>query len=70
MATEFYAAGGADVAIRLTPGVAGVMTVTLDGETIYDKKAEDNQTPTLTRVKQMKALIKERLGAAVAVADD
>ena len=70
MATEFYAAGGADVAIRLTPGVAGVMTVTLDGETIYDKKAEDNQTPTLTRVKQMKALVKERLGAAVAVADD
>ena len=70
MATEIYAAGGADVAIRLTPGVAGVMTVTLDGETIYDKKAEDNQTPTLTRLKQMKALVKERLGAAVAVADD
>ena len=70
MANEFFAAGGTDVAVRLTPGVSGVLTVVLDGETIFDKKAEDNQYPDLPRVKQMKAIIKERLGAAVAVADD
>lgn len=61
MATEFYAAGGTDLAISLTPGVAGVLTVTIDGETIYDKKEEDNQTPTLNRVKELKDIVKKKL---------
>ena len=70
MATEFFAAGGTDVAVTITPGVAGVLTVTVDGDTIYDKKAEDNQTPTLTRVKELKAIVKERLAAVPVAADD
>jgi predicted Rdx family selenoprotein len=61
MATEFYATGGTDLAISLTPGVAGVLTVTIDGEKIYDKKEEDNQTPTLNRVKELKDIVKRKL---------
>jgi predicted Rdx family selenoprotein len=69
MATEFFSAGGGDVAITITPGVAGILQVFVDGDKIYDKKEEDNQTPHLNRVKELKAIVKDRLGAAVA-ADD
>ena len=69
MATEFFAEGGGDIALRLTPGTGGVLQVYLDGEKIYDKKEEDNQTPTLNRVKEMKAAVREKLGADTA-ADD
>ena len=65
MATEFFAAGGTDVAITLTPGEAGVLQVIVDGDKIYDKKEEDNQTPHLNRVKQIRAVIRERLEALV-----
>ena len=70
MATEFFAAGGTDVAITLTPGEAGVLQVIVDGDKIYDKKEEGNETPTLTRVKELKAIVKERLTAVAAAADD
>ena len=69
MATEFFAEGGKDVAIRLTPGVSGILQVFVDGDKIYDKKEEDGQFPNLPRVKQMRANIKDRLSALVA-ADD
>ena len=66
MANEFFAEGGGDVAITITPGVAGILQVHVDGEKIYDKKEEDNQTPNLNRVKQMRAVIGDKLRAAVA----
>ena len=69
MATEFHSIGVGDVAITITPGVAGILQVFVDGDKIYDKKEEDNQTPHLNRVKELKAIVKDRLGAAVA-ADD
>ena len=69
MATEFYAVGGGDVATTITPGVAGILQVFVDGDKIYDKKEEDNQTPHLNRVKELKAIIKDRLSTAVAAAD-
>ena len=47
MATEFFAEGGFDVAITLTPGDSGILQVIVDGDTIYDKSAEGNETPTL-----------------------
>ena len=37
----------------------------VDGDKVYDKKEEDNQTPNLNRVKQIRAVIKERLEALV-----
>ena len=67
MVSEFFAAGGSDVAITLTPGESGVLTVTVDGEKIFDKKQEGGH-PNLDRVKQMKAIVKEKVSAAAALA--
>ena len=66
MATEFFAEGGKEVAITLTPGESGILQVHVDGDKIFDKKEEDGQHPDLNRVKEMRAVIKGRLGAAVA----
>ena len=62
-------AASKDVALRLTPGVAGILQVFVDGDKIYDKKEEDGQFPNLPRVKQMRAVIRDKLSALVA-ADD
>jgi len=70
MANELFAQGGKDVAIKITPGVAGILQVFIDGEKIYDKAEEDGQFPTLPRVKQMRAVLKEKLDAAPVAADD
>ena len=66
MATEFFAEGGKEVAIKITPGIAGILQVFVDGDKIYDKKEEDGQFPNLPRVKQMRAIIRDKLSVAVA----
>ena len=63
MATEFFAEGGSDVAIKLTPGRSGVLQVYVDGGKIFDKKEEGDEHPNLTRVKQMRGVIREKLAA-------
>ena len=65
MATEFFATGGTDVAISLTPGDNGVLTVHVDGDKIFDK-TEEGSHPNLDRVKELKAIVQERLALAVA----
>jgi predicted Rdx family selenoprotein len=65
MATEFYATGGTDVAIALTPGDSGVLTVDVDGDRIFDKASEGGH-PDLNRVKELKAIVKEKLAVGVA----
>ena len=65
MASEFFAEGGSDVAISLTPGENGVLQVRLDGEMIFDKKAEGDKHADLPRVKDMRAAIREKLAASV-----
>tara|TARA_B110000014_G_C19954551_1_gene493952 strand:+ start:199 stop:396 length:198 start_codon:yes stop_codon:yes gene_type:complete len=60
MASEIFAQAGSDVAIRLTPGGAGVLKVEADGEIIYDKAVEGN-FPDLPRVKEIRAAIQHRL---------
>ena len=62
MATEFFAEGGSELGITLTPGDSGVFQVFLDGDKIFDKKEEGIEA-TLSRVKQMRALIKEKITA-------
>ena len=49
MVSEFFAAGGGDVAISLIPGDAGVLTVEIDGEMVFDKKTEGGH-PNLDRI--------------------
>ena len=46
------------------------MEVFLDGETLFDKKAEGNIYPELGRVRQMKARIQEKIEAVPVAADD
>lgn len=70
MGSEFFAEGGKDVAVKLTPGAGGVLQVYVDGEKIFDKKEEGNKFPDLSRVKQMRAVLRGRLAAATAAADD
>ena len=70
MASEFFSEGSGDVAITVTPGVDGILQVWVDGEKIYDKKEEDGQFPTLTRVKEMRAVVREKLAGAPVAADD
>ena len=40
MATEFFAEGGNNVAITLTPGDSGILKVIAGGEVIFDKDIE------------------------------
>ncbi len=47
----------------LTPGEAGVFTVKLDDDLVFDKASEGNQTPHLGRVKEIKAELRNRIDA-------
>ena len=66
MLGELFSAGGSDVAIKVTPGASGVLQVYFDGELVYDKKSEGGQTPHLGRVKELKALLKQKIEKAKA----
>ena len=61
MASEIFAEGGKDVALKITPGTAGILQVFIDGDKVYDKAEEDGQFPTLPRVKEIRAIVRERL---------
>ncbi|HBD83462.1 MAG TPA: hypothetical protein DDY93_04050 [Dehalococcoidia bacterium] len=70
MASEMFAEGGKEVAIKMTPGVAGILQVYVDGDKIFDKKEEDGKFPDLPRVKQMRAVVRDRLEALVPADDN
>ena len=70
MANEIFAEGGKEVAIKLTPGTGGIFQVFADGEKIYDKAEEDGKYPDLPRVKQIRAVIKQKLETLVAADDN
>ncbi len=71
MANEFFRAYGGDAAITISPRGQGIMEVFLDGEKIFDKKAEGNIYPELGRVRKMKEVISARIASAdLAVAAD
>ncbi len=65
-----FAEGGKEVAIKMTPGVAGILQVYVDGDKIFDKKEEDGKFPDLPRVKQMRAVVRDRLEALVPADDN
>ena len=70
MASEMFAEGGKEVAIKMTPGVAGILQVFVDGDKIFDKKEEDGKFPDLPRVKQMRAVVRDKLEALVPADDN
>ena len=65
-----FAEGGKEVAIKMTPGVAGILQVYVDGDKIFDKNEEDGKFPDLPRVKQMRAVVRDRLEALVPADDN
>ena len=69
MANEFFRAYGPDAAITVSPRGQGIMEVYLDGERIFDKKAE-NIYPDLERVREMKKVIQAKIDDLVAAPAD
>ena len=69
MANEFFKDFGPDAAIALTPKGNGRLEIYLDGQKIFDKKEED-KFPDLAKVRELKGLVRERLGAMPAAAND
>ena len=67
MVSEFFSVGGSDLAVTLTPGENGVLTVVVDGEKIFDKQAEGSH-PELNRIKELKAIVKEKVESIKAAA--
>ena len=65
MATEFFAEAGNAIALTITPGEAGVLQVFAGGDKIFDKEDEGGH-PELTRVKAMRAAIREKLAVGAA----
>ncbi len=71
MANEFFRAYGGDAAITISPRGQGIMEVFVDGEKIFDKKAEGNIYPELGRIRKMKEVISAKIAQAdLAVAAD
>ena len=56
MASELFQAAGPAIAISLKPGTAGVFTVKVNGETLWDKKAM-GKSPHIMEVKELKAKV-------------
>ena len=54
MGSELYVAGKSNVAITLTPGQAGVFTVSLNGEIEFDK-GKLGRYPSLPDAKELQA---------------
>ena len=71
MANEFFRAYGPDAAVTISPRGEGIMEVFLDGERIFDRKAEGGIYPDLKRVREMKELIAAKIEEVVSTpADD
>ena len=62
-----YGVGSNQIDITLTPGSGGILEVILDGEKLYDRKAEDGKYPDLPRVRELKKVLKEKLEKLEAV---
>jgi predicted Rdx family selenoprotein len=57
MAVEIWHDFGADAPVTLIPVGKGHLTVTADGVTLFDRKAEDGIYPEMRRVREMKKQI-------------
>jgi predicted Rdx family selenoprotein len=66
MANEFFRAYGPDVAVTISPRGQGIMEVFLDGEKIFDRKAEGIY-PDLARVREMKEKISAKIASVEGV---
>ena len=63
MATEIWHDFGDDAPVTLIPVGGGRLEVYVNGEKLFDRKAEDGVYPEMKRVRQIKQEIKKRLDA-------
>jgi len=50
--------------VTITPVEDGRLEVYLDGRTLFDRKAEDGQYPSLTHLREWKKAVRERVAVA------
>ena len=65
MATEIWHDFGEDAPVTLIPVADGRLEVYVNGDKLYDRKAEGGAYPEMRRVREIKAEIKRRLESAV-----
>lgn len=61
LAMEFWSEYKKDVGIKLTPVDNGRLEVLVDGEVLFDRRAEGGIYPALDKVRAMKRTVKEKL---------
>ena len=61
MATEIWHAFGKDAPVTIIPVANGRLEVTANGETLFDRKAEDGIYPEMSRVREIKKQIQAML---------
>jgi selenoprotein W-related protein len=64
IATEFWSEFNTRLDIALTPVGDRRLEILLDGETVFDRSQQDWVFPALPRIREVKTLVRERLGAA------
>ncbi len=65
MATEIWHDFGEDAPVTLIPVTDGRLEVYVNGDKLYDRKAEGGAYPEMRRVRDIKAEIKRRLESTV-----
>ncbi len=65
MATEIWHDFGEDAPVTLIPVTDGRLEVYVNGDKLYDRKAEGGAYPEMRRVRYIKAEIKRRLESTV-----
>ena len=66
MVNEFFQAYGTDAAVSVTAEEGGRFEVRVDGEKVWDRKEAGNIYPSLKEVREIKAIINQKLEAVAA----
>ena len=65
IASEFWTEFRSEIGITLTPVDDGRLEVLVDGEMLFDRKAEGGAYPALDKVRSLKEAVKGKLASAV-----
>ena len=59
IATEFFADFHGEIAVTLTPVDDGRLEVYIGGKTLFDRKAEGGEYPSLTQIREWKKTVRQ-----------
>lgn len=60
LATEFWGEFKGNLGVQLTPVDEGRLEVLVDGDMLFDRKAEGGAYPEMTKVREIKRALRER----------